>query len=235
METLPVEIKNKILDEIPQFTRLNKTCVAGRNHLIELSKMSIRREEFICYINNFEPDLFCIFEYVNSVFRVYAIYKKGKLYKITGCYIDVLTREIVSEEEEYIDNFTILDVVNLVKRMKGNLHYDVVTTCNIYHNFRIECKDYKKILYDRFAVIPKILIKNPHISIIGKALITFAYVDCNISINCYSFEYLIEMIDRLHFDDNGIFNGDQDHLAQLIKYINCNHPINLKKIIDYLK
>ena len=50
MDCLPIELQTRILDEIPQFTRLSKTHAAGKNYLDIISRKNITREEFIRYV-----------------------------------------------------------------------------------------------------------------------------------------------------------------------------------------
>lgn len=242
MDTLPLEIQTKILDEIPQFTRLSKDYVAGKNHLDQLSKKVITKEEFINYVNKFVPDRFCVFEQQHSIFRVYRMKKKDDLYTINDYCIFKNPTKIRNEESEYVEKFTIDEIIDLVNMMEGNLSYDTVTMSNIYHNFRRECKNYKQILYDKIYRFPNTLIGKMDvfpIKTIVKAIIIFVYIESNshiiIKIDIGSNHFFVDMVESLRFNHHGIFDGNQNDITDLMKHVNNHNTFNLKQIIDYLK
>lgn len=131
METLPIEIQQHILDEIPQFTRLSKTRVAGKNYLEQLSKKDITRGEFLRFVNEYKPNSFSIisdnsFIMATRVDTKYSFVQHGL--EISPTY-----------ERFFMTSYSARDAIEFLEEIQGDISFDIITTKNIYQFYRQEC------------------------------------------------------------------------------------------------
>jgi hypothetical protein len=140
---LPQELQSKILDEIPEFTRLSKNNVSGKNHLQSLYSKSISSDEFQKYIKNHKPDrYFYYYKYDNRFVIVENFWEFG-YYRSIGHYYnycnDKITIQILNinnDDNHYYKN--------------GKVQYDLNTVYNIYKYYRKEYVDINKIILNYF-------------------------------------------------------------------------------------
>lgn len=250
MDCLPIELQTHILDEIPQFTRLSKTHVAGKNYLDYLSKKNITKAEFIRYIQTYKPN------------KSFIFIREDNSYSI----VELILRDRNYESIKYhfiykMDNFEFyrisslnMNVYVLGKYLSDlkcdEVTFDVVTSYNIYTKFRTECLDCRVILFDKFVEFssrfrtlignyPELMIAN--ISTITENIIIYLVVTCNNTMidNEYPMfpSHILSYIvnHRLSFDETGIYNGDRIGLLKLSNLSERDYSVNLNKIFEYLK
>lgn len=128
---LPLELQNKILDEIPEFTRLSKNTVSGIKHLKSLHSKTITKKDINTYISKFKPDrYFC-----------YYIDKNKNIFVILENYWEFGYYRTIYHNFNYGDEITINIRNNLTPYYiinENNMCYDIKTTYNIYKYLRKE-------------------------------------------------------------------------------------------------
>lgn len=140
--SLPLELQNKILNEIPQFTRLSKNVVAGKYHLNSLSFKEITREELKKYVRTIRPDKWFEYYFEDDKFIIKEYYFKFGVY------------ELVIHNVHNYQNLIIISIDNnkvlLSFDINNSCNYDLFTVYNIYKHFRKESTNINKILVEHF-------------------------------------------------------------------------------------
>lgn len=243
MDCLPIELQTRILDEIPQFTRLSKTRVAGKNYLDHLSKKNIIKTEFIRYILIYKPRYFYIFKKYSYKYYIYRV--TLSLHLIPTYYINTYivaqnSTEILFDTEEYVDNSFVDGVIGLINKLKGNVFYDITTTIDIYQKFRTECINCKAILLEkinRFTCNYRNIIE-PYPDLVGdiSTILTnikiYLYIACNDnSIDDHQSSLLLHIINMLKFDYNGNYNGARITLLDFASILYTCYPTKLTNVL----
>lgn len=137
---LPSELQSKILDEIPQFTRLSKNTVAGKFYLESLHSKSITFRELDGYMKLCKPD------------RLFRYYKDKNEFTVLESYFQFGFYQ-TTYHNFYYENDNI--IVNVTNKSANNhpihlLKYDIYTIYNIYKLLRKEYINLDKVLSNYF-------------------------------------------------------------------------------------
>lgn len=143
---LPLELQSKILDEIPEFTRLSKNYVAGKIHLESLFSKSISSDEFDKYIKAHNPDKYFFYHCEKSIDRnIFTIFENFFEF---GVYRTI-------HHNFYYNNEDI--TIHLTNNWDHNYNYsmnivrfDLQTVYNIYKYYRKEYININKVILNYF-------------------------------------------------------------------------------------
>lgn len=250
METLPVEIQIKILDEIPQFTRLNKTCVAGKNHLPKISEEKISGKEFCRYIEEYTPSRCYIFFDTDYDFVVVELQLQFDKYLSDEYHFRYDNNEL-SLLKYSTKSFTIDDLLKYFNSVKnGIIFYDIATTINIYEKLRKECHFYRTVLLDKFYdftsgyhdLLEKYpAIDIPHASTIINNIKIHLYTICSsilinkdVNILHDRIGLLSFVLKQTRFDGDGYHKGDRIGILDSAAQFSVSYPKNLETITKFL-
>lgn len=184
--------------------------MAGKNHLDQISKKNITKEELFRYFETFVPNR-CYFleRYINR-YTISEIIGYNGIYDIESYRVEECNNRIIICNDTYADQFSVKGVIDLVLELKNRLYFDIVTTFNIYQNFRTECKNYKSILGNQLLIDFNNIKENVHITEMIKYLIVFIGLKFNLEAvannDRLTISYLIATAEEMTFDNYGIFN-----------------------------
>lgn len=221
---LPTEIQDKILDEIPQFTRLSKNKIAGKYYLDYLSSKDITRKEYNRYLYYHKPN------------RCYQYIQDNDVYIIIESFYKYGLHHNVKHELYFINGIFNLKITNIVNHTqiplsyyKSNIKYDIVTTYNFYINYRKECKNPKKYILEQFNNnLPKY---DDHVL---KSIVSHLYICSNVFIINDDRELSAMTMSLKPTINMFNFNTKYD-LVQMLNIINDHTNVKLPKIYEYLK
>jgi len=137
---LPSELQSKILDEIPQFTRLSKTIVAGKIHLESLHSKSITRHELNKYLNT------------SNVIRYFCYYKDDNNFTILEKSYQYVGYQTIYHDFFHHNNINSMHVTKNANKDYPihMLKYDIYTVYNIYKLLRKEYVNLDKVIFNYF-------------------------------------------------------------------------------------
>lgn len=235
LKTIPGELQQHILDEIPQFTRLSKNDIAGKNHLDQISKKEITKEEFFRYIEEYKPSYFSIITENSFVIAT----RVNDQYAFDRFEIEIFPIYSVSRSSFYSPRS--LDI--FYNELKEKIFYDFITINNIYRVFRKECKTIKSILTTSIVNLYNSyqfdIGNHPHISIINTNIVGWLTVAAHYEVITNSYPKLIQSIssimDGLRFDENGNYCGSQSIIDNFTKNITGSFARMMRKLIEYVK
>lgn len=239
---LPIELQNKILDEISQFTRLSPTVIAGKNHFDDLCRKYITKEEFIKYIEKYFPKRFCIFHERQNEYVTYEAKLIDNKYNIIRYIIDHQVN-IYLFPSENLGNYLLSQLFNLINNLHDNLLFDVATVFDIYQKLRTECKNYKAILTEKVIKLSsnyrELSLTNFNKYTIINNIKLYLYMSYSLGIisNCdilsLFFDAVKLVVKYLEFDYNSnCINGE--YLPMNIYFGLCYYKC-LTSILEYLK
>jgi len=143
---LPVELQFKILNHIPQFTRLNKRVVAGKFHLNKLDPIPIHLNELRSFVNNNNPNRYLNYYINNNIYIVFENYSSFGHYNTIYHYI-YYNNDENNIKIEVSDKWN--NCINFMDEIKM-MSYDIVTAYNIYKINRKECNNMKDYILNYF-------------------------------------------------------------------------------------
>ena len=117
---LPLEIQSLIRDDMP-FCRLSKNHFCGKNQLLQLSQKSISQNEFLRYVDQYQPNYFFMYHETETDYHVIEITAND-----VGSY-NVVDNHL-SNDMRLIRVPNIIKKKDLYKIMKYPLEYDLVST-----------------------------------------------------------------------------------------------------------
>jgi len=223
---LPLELRSKILDEIPQFTRLNKNKTAGKNHLNSLYSKNISSDEFEKYINHYKPNKYFYYYKYDNKFIIAENYWEFGFYRTVY-------------HHYYDDNNEI--TIQIRNKLNNNDHYnydmiqyDLCTTYNIYKHLRKEYVDINKVILNYFN---ENLIKYRTNNEFINKIIETSYVYSNklnindskrLSVLTTSLSHMLKNMDKLNY-------LSKEHISLYINNINNEILPEMYKYIKDLK
>lgn len=232
IQSILPELQTYILDRIPQFCRLNKTTVAGKYHLDKMSQKSITKDEFVRYIETYEPKKFFIITNYSIIEGINDMddydYKEYDLKKYPSFFIFTTHSSFGCTLTEILD------------KIKGEISYDIITQ-NIYKHFRTECTNLKEILAYKIINLCKIspLLKSSYdITTISNSIINnLALAAHNIMLGKdlkITIRDLSMMIHRLLFDQDGNYNGDKNYITQFALILDQHYHETLSNLRTFI-
>lgn len=238
MLELPLELRTRILDEVPQFTRLSKNNMAGKNHLNYLSQRNITKCEFTNYLKLNIPERIYIFEEYMDKYVIHDISNLDIKYYLKRYIIEQNGNRILLDDEELVDTFSVDEIIDLINKMSDNLVYDLFNSIKIYQQQRKECINYKSILTDKLVNFTNQYSSMSDISTVMNDIKIYLYVNCNY-FNLINFSFLPITIDLLIcavkdliFDT--INEEQQVKLILLDRVLKLSYPKNLSDLLSYL-
>ena len=145
----PEEIQVHIRNELPSYAKLNKKEYSGINNLRYLCYKDISKNEFISYIQEYQPKYFPIFSMEENGYVIYDHIKNEGYYEIITHTVstDNKSRIEVSTDASYSkDNIINVDEIYDYIMSFDNIEYDIISIYNIISIMRKECRNIKSII-----------------------------------------------------------------------------------------
>lgn len=145
---LPSELQLKILDEIPEFTRLNLNTVAGKIHLESLFSKNISSDEFDKYIKIHNPDRYFYYHCQKDIdHNTFTIFENFFEF---GFYRTIYHNFYYNDKDDEITIYVTYKWENNYNYSMKPVKFDLQTVYNIYKYYRKEYVNIDKVILNYF-------------------------------------------------------------------------------------
>lgn len=145
---LPLELQSKILDEIPEFTRLSKNDVAGKIYLESLFSKNISFDEFNKYIKIHKPDRYFYYHYEKGI--DHNIFTISENFYEFGLYRTIYHNFYYNDKDNKITMYITHKWDHNYNYSMKTVKFDLQTVYNIYKYYRKEYVNIDKVVLNYF-------------------------------------------------------------------------------------